>query len=244
MTRALALSKIAVFLSLAVLAGVLAWQAVRAGAEWSLVARDTRQVLGKLDGVVAEADRAAKAFAGYSETQLKILQSEKNQKALEAGYQAGAALKGTALLLNKQVLPRAMRLLDGLADDAQALGELIRSTNGQLNTGLLPEATGTIQELRAAATAGQQAILASQDGLVAATEDIHAILSDPAIPAALEAIQRASEGAAGTTKQVELAAQKLPEIAQSLKEIAATSSRYRKAILLSQILSALGRAFF
>ncbi len=43
---------------------------------------------------------------------------------------------------------------------------------------------------------------------------------------------------------LEESSKQMPLIAADVERIAATSSRYRKAILLSQILSALVRAFF
>ena len=46
------------------------------------------------------------------------------------------------------------------------------------------------------------------------------------------------------TAELERASQQMPEIARSINQIASTSSRYRRWILLSQIFSAVARAFF
>ena len=48
----------------------------------------------------------------------------------------------------------------------------------------------------------------------------------------------------GIAANLEESAKQMPLIAADIERIAATSSRYRKVILLSQILSALARAFF
>ena len=48
----------------------------------------------------------------------------------------------------------------------------------------------------------------------------------------------------GIAANLEGSSRQMPLIAADVERIAATSSRYRKAILLSQILSALARTFF
>jgi hypothetical protein len=54
----------------------------------------------------------------------------------------------------------------------------------------------------------------------------------------------ASEHISGATSEPEKASKEMPEIAHSRNEIASTTSRYRLRILLSQIFSAVARAFF
>jgi hypothetical protein len=97
--------------------------------------------------------------------------------------------------------------------------------------------------LTAIAAARKSADAASEQ-LVRAGEDIHAILTDPALKSILAETSAIASHADGIAGNLENASKQMPLIAADLERIAATSSRYRKAILLSQILSALARAFF
>ena len=77
-----------------------------------------------------------------------------------------------------------------------------------------------------------------------AGRDIHAILADPALKSFLTESNAIAAHADGIAANLEESSRQIPLIAADLERIAATSSRYRKAILLSQILSVLARAFF
>ena len=59
----------------------------------------------------------------------------------------------------------------------------------------------------------------------------------------MDSIQLTAGNVSGITEELEKASQQMPEITKSVNQIASTSSRYRRWILLSQIFSAVARAF-
>jgi len=180
----------------------------------------------------------------YSREQLARLRDPRNSKAIDAAIQAAAVFNGTGRLINTQLIPRAIRTLDGLADSTASLNRMIEATNGSINAEIAPEAVRSLQS--ANSTMGQLSIALqdTRERANAGLDDIHQLLSDPAWPASLNSIQSATENVSRVTAELEKASKEMPEIAQSVSQIASTSSRYRRWILLSQIFSAVARAFF
>jgi len=110
--------------------------------------------LAKIDSTAAELQRTSKLVADYVEKQKAVLESPRNQKALEAGWQMAAVLNGTARDINRLIVPRVMRTMDGLStavgnfnDSAQALTELVRNADHSLNQDLLPNLAETAKTL-------------------------------------------------------------------------------------------------
>jgi hypothetical protein len=68
-------------------------------------------------------------------------------------------------------------------------------------------------------------------------------MADPSWTEALKAIADSAKHMDGMSASADEAMKKAPNIAASLEKIAKVSSKYQKAILLSEILSTLIRAF-
>ena len=119
-----------------------------------ILTRDAHQLLLKADNTAAELARTSRLVADYAEKQKAILESSKNQKALEAGWQTAAVLNGTLREVNRLVIPRVMRTIDStqaavdrLAGSAEALNGLIAHTDKSLNADLLPTVAETARTL-------------------------------------------------------------------------------------------------
>ena len=95
-----------------------------------------------------------------------------------------------------------------------------------------------------AISATRNTVDAASDQIIQAGKDIHAILADPALKSILSETNGIASHADSIAANLEESSKQMPLIAADIERIAATSSRYRKAILLSQILSAVARAFF
>jgi hypothetical protein len=168
----------------------------------------------------------------------------RNQKALDAGIQALAVFNGTGRLINREVIPRAMEVLDNLSNATASLDRAIQSTDKSVNAELLPESQRLLQATSEAISATKHTVDEASAQIAQAGNDIHAILADPALKSIIEQTNAIATHADGIAANAEESSKQMPLIAADVERISATTSRYRKAILLSQILSALARAFF
>jgi hypothetical protein len=134
--------------------------------------------------------------------------------------------------------------LDRLNASADALTALLANTDSSINARLIPETADSLGSIEALAKEASMGLSEASDRANASLDDFHRLLSDPAWTASLASIQDTTEHVSGIAMELEEASRQMPEIARSVNEIASTSNRYRRWILLSQIFSAVARAFF
>jgi len=212
--------------------------------EIAKVSRTASAAVTEAGGAAAELRKASTAVSEYAQRQTKQLMDARNQKALDAGIQALAVFNGTGRLINREVIPRAMEVLDNLSNATASLDRAIQSTDKSVNAELLPESQRLLQTTSEAISATKHTVDEASGRIVQAGNDIHAILADPALKSIIEETNAIATHADGIAANIEESSKQMPLITADIERIAATSSRYRKAILLSQILSALARAFF
>lgn len=221
-----------------------------------ILTKNLTHTLGNLDQATSNAKDATALARDYLAEQKTILSSEKNRKALEAGYQTPAVLNGTLRLVNTQTIPRINQGLDSLdlliselAETNKTLATLIANSDRAINKELLPEITATAKSLGLSVEKTGQAV----DELLAtgklSLEDLHSIMSSSEWKSALKNLETTSANtatmsahAATVAGNVAEASAQMPSIAASVEKIAATSSKYSKAILLAQLLSTIARA--
>jgi len=208
------------------------------------VSHATSAMVVEAGGAAAELKQAASAVSRYAEHQTKQLMDPRNQKALDAGIQALAVFNGTGRLINREVIPRAMDVFDNLSNATASLDRAIQSTDKSINAGLMPESRQLLTATSEAVAATRRTAETASSQLIQAGADIHTILADPALKSILTETQGIASHANGIAANLEESSKQMPLISADVERIASTSSRYRKAILLSQILSALARAFF
>ena len=218
--------------------------AVFALAEFGLFFRDLRSAAKEASATMAEAKAAVSELRDYSREQLARLRDPRNSKAIDAAIQTAAVFNGTGRLINTQLIPRAMKTLDGLAESTASLNRMIQATDHSVNAEIAPEAVLSLKSGDEALKELSTTLREASGRANASLDDIHSILSDPAWTASLNSIRSTTENVAGITAELERASRQMPEIAQSINKIASTSSRYRRWILLSQIFSAVARTFF
>jgi len=78
----------------------------------SAVGLSALRIEQETSGLVRDARVTLAMVSDYSREQIARLRDPKQQKALDAGIQTMAVFNGTGRLINTQVLPRAMRVLD------------------------------------------------------------------------------------------------------------------------------------
>ncbi len=213
-------------------------------AELGLFFRDMRSAARETSATMAEAKAAVSELRDYSREQLARLRDPRNSKAIDAAIQTAAVFNGTGRLINTLVIPRALKTLDGLAESTASLNRMVQATDKSVNGEIAPEAVRSLQSSDAALKELSTALQEASGRANASLDDIHSILSDPAWAASLDSIQSTTGNISGITAELEKASQQMPEITKSINQIASTSSRYRRWILLSQIFSAVARAFF
>ncbi len=208
------------------------------------VSQSATDAATEIRGVAQELRKTAAAVSEYAQHQTQQLMDPRNQKALDAGIQAFAVFNGTGRLINREVIPRAMDVLDNLSNATASLDRAIQATDKSVNAELLPESKRVLTGATDAIAATKNSAEAATTQIVQAGNDIHSILSDPAIKSILAETTQIADHTDSVAANLEEASKQMPRIAADVERIAATSSRYRKAVLLSQILSALARAFF
>jgi hypothetical protein len=206
-------------------------------AELGLFFRDMRSAAKETSATMAEAKAAVCELRDYSREQLARLRDPRNAKAIDAAIQTAAVFNGTGRLINTQLIPRAMKTLDGLAESTASLNRMFQSTDHSVNAEITPEVVRLLQSSDAALKELSTALRDASGRVNASFDDLHHLLSDPAWVASLDSIQSATENVSGITAELERASQQMPEITTSINQIASTSSRYRRWILLSQIFS-------
>lgn len=173
----------------------------------------------------------------YTSSAMKALDDPRNKKALQAGLEVAATAKGSLLMINRQVIPRAMRTLDELNAAIRAVNSLVTDTNAQVNGHVLPATDQALVEL-------QNSLRTAQDATKAGGEAITRLVSDPALSSSLASLARASDHLDETTANIAEASKQMPSIAASIEKISKTSAKYRKLLLITQITSALVAAIW
>jgi hypothetical protein len=139
---------------------------------------------------------------------------------------------------------KTIESLDRLNASADALTALLANTDNSINGKLIPNAADSLDSVEALTKEASTDLSEASDRMNASLDDIHRLLSDPAWTASLASIQDATNHVSGIAMELEEASRQMPEIARSVNKISSTTSRYRRWILLSQIFSAMARAFF
>jgi len=208
-----------------------------------------RQVSRETAGLAADARGALAMLRTYSEEQIARLRDPRQQKALDAAVQLGAVFNGTGRLINREVIPRTMAVLEEMRGVAGDLRSLTSSVQVMVSDDLAPGISGTFAQTQATLAELGKTLSAAQGGVELATKDIHAVLADPALGGLMASLSRASENlaemsasGAEVARQAAEASRQMPSIAASVEKVAATSSKLSKAMIVSQILLAVARA--
>ena len=195
------------------------------------------QTSSEVSITLSEVRTTSRMASVYATSAIKALQDPRNAKSLQAGLDAAATLKGSLLLVNRQVIPRIMDTLDSLDTTVQSLNTIVRHTDTSVNAEITPAIVRNLDEL-------QLSLKTVQDETRTVTQAITAVVADPSIPASTAALAEAAKHLDQTMSQVEEASRQLPSVARSIEKIAATSSKYRKIVLWAQILSTVKWALF
>lgn len=198
--------------------------------------------------VLDETALAVQTVRVAAQLEAALLKDPRNQKAIEAGLQTLAVYNATGRLINRQVIPRAMKVLDEVEGSVRQMRLLTQDVNSNLNA-LLPEIVATAKALNVTVeSVGAALVEITKEGKLT-VEDIREIVSDPSWKEALASIAVSSKNAeqitsniTGITENLEKTTAEMPSIAKSVEQIAKTSSKYRKALVLAQIIAVLTSA--
>lgn len=155
--------------------------AVFALAQVGLFFRDLRSVAKEASATMAEAKAAVSELRDYSWEQLARLRDPRNSKAIDAAIQTAAVFNGTGRLINTQLIPRAMKTLDGLAESTASLNRMIQATDHSVNKNIAPEAVRSLQSTDEALKELSEGLQEASGRANASLDDIHHLLSDPSL---------------------------------------------------------------
>lgn len=212
------------------------------------------KAVGSINAASAAGIAAADQINQLVQVQVQSYDTEKNRKAIEAGIQLAAAIKGTINLVNTTTIKKLNTAVDELAETTrvtragidrnlntsnklmETIGPLVTETSVNVN-GLLVNTNGTVLSL-------QELLNTTKEKTNLTLDQINGIISSSEWNDAIKHINESTANIELLTAELKAAGASAPSIAKSMEEIAKTSSKYRKAVLLSQIISAIGRAFF
>lgn len=215
-------------------------------------------VLGYFASVAVSSIKAAGTAVGYTSRKVdKVvgdyqasLQTEKNKKAIEAGIALAASAQGTIRLFNTTTLPKLNDSIDELTGTIATAKQGIWASN-RIIEDIGPRVSETFINVNGLLVSSNNSITSLAELLETTKEKTNLTLDQIngiiASPEWLEAIRNTNKAIKDTDElvlELKEAGSSAPGIMKRLEEIAATSSKYRKAVLLSQIISAIGRAFF
>ncbi len=195
---------------LAVLKSLALVAVVFALVQLGLLSRDSRAIvaqsgesLKELHGTLVEIRRSAELVGGYADAQISFLNSARNKNSIQAGIDLAATAKGTVLLINRQVIPRAMRTLDGLTASTESLNRLIASTDKSVNGDLLPETTKTIKLAGQSLETLNKSLQEASDRTISILGHIDALASDNSLAATQREILALATHADGAAANIE-----------------------------------------
>jgi hypothetical protein len=211
-------------------------------AELGLLFRETSGVIRETKPLIAETDRRLDGtFRNLNAILIQAGLVAARIEDLSRNMDGAATRQGKYW---EALQAKTIASLDRLNASADALTALLSNTDNSINGRLIPNAVDSLDSIEALTKEASADLSEASDRANASLDDIHRLLSDPAWAESLNSIQSTTENVSGMTAELEKASRQIPEISRSVNEIASTSSRYRRWILLSQIFSAVARAFF
>jgi hypothetical protein len=184
-----------------------------------------------------------------AQLQATALQDPRTQKAIEAGIETLAVYNASGRLINRQVIPRAMKAIDEFEAAVATMNRLIANTDNSINTALIPGIAEAARTLNVSVDSVGKALVEISEKGNMTLDDIRTIMSDPSWKEALASLAATAKNAEAvsqdfkaTSASVAQAAAELPSIAKSTEKLASTASKYKKALILVQILAVITAA--
>jgi hypothetical protein len=220
---------------------VLLFISIFAVAEIAILVNSARKTVKEATAAMVEIRQTLSEVHAYTTKQISNLESQ--QKSINASIQAAAVFNGTGRLLNTQTIPRVNKTLDSLNQSIVSINSMVKNTDTSLNMMLVPQITET-------AKAFNVSVITMNDSIVEITKQssltIQAVRDTMASDEwreVLENVASTTEHIDGISKNIEETTSKMPAMAELVEKMMKTTSKYQKALLLSQILSYILRIF-
>lgn len=218
---------------------------------------NVRSLLQDLRGTTTNVRATSAEFQQYWAAQRKVVESDKNQKAIEAAIAVGATYQATGRLINTMIIPAAIKQLQAGTVATQKLSEVVDSGNrfvlhmdANVNDKLLPEIVAGVQGLNKLTSSIDllaQGIGVSVDNVISAlnqlvkTGDItvqmlNLRLADPKLDELITA-------AVAVAKHTEGIATNLGQTTAELPPIIKQARRWQKPLQLANLIAILASVF-
>lgn len=206
---------------------------------------NVRGLLRDLRGATENLRNTSKEFNDYWVAQRAVIESDKNQKAIEAAIQAGGTFKATGKMINTLVIPAILRQLEAstvtthklseVADEATGVARagkaLVAGAAEEVNTKLLPEITAGVQrlnkltdvveQLSQGTGASVQQVLGAINQLVQSgdvtVQTLNQRLADPRLDELVAAAVGTVQHAQGVASSLDTAAAEIPPLVKSAR---------------------------
>lgn len=223
------------------IAGLLLFISVFAVAELGILFHNLNETAKELTNITQEIKQLVGETHTYTSSQIKNLESQ--QKSINASIQAVAVFNGTGRLINTSVIPRINKTLDSLNSSVVSLDAMVKHTDSSINEDLIPQLTDTAKAFNINALELNSAIkeISAQTSLT--IQETRAIISSDEWKEVLKNISSTTSHVDAIAGNVEETTDRMPEIAALVEKMMKTTSKYQKALILSQIFSFIARAF-
>lgn len=219
-----------------------------------------RGLLQDLRSTTTNLRDTSREFHDYWSAQREVLESTKNQKAVEAALAVGATYQATGRLINTQVIPAILRQLEAgtltthklseVADEATGVARagraLVAGAAEEVNTKLLPEITagvqglnrltGVVEQLSQGTGASAQEVLGALNHTVQSgdltVQILNQKLADPKLDDLVTQVVETMRHTKGVAKNVEDTTAEFPPIARWARKV-------QKPITFAQLISIL-----
>jgi hypothetical protein len=218
---------------------------------------NVRGLLRDLRGATENLRNTSKEFNDYWVAQRQVLESTKNQKAVEAALAVGATYQATGRLINTQVIPAVLAQLksstaatDRLEGLVGAGSRLVADTNTRVNQELLPEiVAGTksvtklvdgVNVIAQGTGASVEQVIGALNHLVAmgdvTVQTVNQRLADPKLEELVAAALSTVRHADGITASLDAAAAELPPIVKQAR-------KWQKPLQVAQLIAIIASLF-
>jgi hypothetical protein len=209
--------------------------------ELGIVVRDLRQTIQEATQATAETKEIIKEVHTYTSVQIKNLESQ--QRAINASIQAAAVFNATGRLLNTSVIPRVNKTLDSLNESVLSVNTMVKNTDKNINVDLLPQITETAKSFNISIESLNLAIISITKNSDLTFAQINDTMASAEWKTVLKEVASTTEHIDNIAGNIEKTTDRMPAMAELIEKMMRTTSKYQKAVILSQIISAVIRAF-
>lgn len=195
---------------------------------------EVRELVSETRGVIVQVKEAAAAVKSYSDSQMAVFSSQASKKSLRAGWDAAAEALWILHDVRQNTLPDVNQTLLHLDGAVGTLNGLIAHTDVSTQV-LLGDADKALVNTAAALDDLSRTIIDARVRMASVANDLHDILTDPAVAEGLKNASAILVNVNGITAHGEEAMRSAPGIMKSVDRAASVGSKLTKTSIIVSI---------